>query len=183
MPNNANRAAGPAATVSPYYLSAESRELLKRRGAEIRVDLQQRRHERGWPQVEPSAPKGLLSWPRTLLAAACLFTTVTAQATEWQHAAETPDGATWAWRAGTGSREIVRGGEARTIVVQRKVGAEHWLYKAAARDEACTARRGEVHLLTLASAHVETTVFTRGDRSVAAALALVLCRNAPGPRQ
>jgi hypothetical protein len=87
------------------------------------------------------------------------------------------------WRQGTAAREQLQGRQARTVVVQRSAAGAQWLYKAAAFDETCTERRGEVHLLTLAHAPVETTKFTRGDRSVAASLALVLCREAPGPQR
>lgn len=183
MPDTTHGADNTAPVVSPYYLSAASRELLKQRSADIRENLQRRREERDWPQVEPHAPAGLLAWPRTLLAAACVFTTLTAAASEWQHAAETPEGTTWMWRQGTAAREQVLGRQARTVVVQRNAAGGQWLYKAAAFDETCTERHGEVHLLTMNHQMVETTKFTRGDRSVAAAMALVLCSNAPGPQK
>lgn len=164
-----------AVAVSPYHLSPESRELLKQRGQEIRTELAHRRADRIWPQV-PAYTGKRLAWPGTMLAAACLFSTVSAQATEWQHVAETPDGTTWSVRRGTEGRELFKSQNLRVAMVRRVLNGGAQLFKAGALEDAATRQHSEVHLFTLASALVETTHFTRGDRSVAAALALVLCR-------
>lgn len=117
-----------------------------------------------------------------LLAMACLLGAASAQAGEWQHYAETPDGTTWAWRTGTGMRETVQGRVMRTLVVMRTAGSATWMYKAAAEDGTCQRRRGDVHLLTLTGHLAETTAVRHDDGSVGAQLLRVLCTNTPEAR-
>lgn len=55
------------APVSPYHLSAEARETLKARAAELGLHVAQSRQRRmalvNWPQVEAPYPRNAAPWP------------------------------------------------------------------------------------------------------------------------
>lgn len=116
-----------------------------------------------------------LAWPRTLFAAAVVACSGAAAQGEWQSLAETPEGSAWSWRKGSLAVETVKDIPHRVVIVQRIGGGFVQVYKAAIRPDHCAAKRGDVLLLTLHGAVVETTAFWPERRNVATALAKLLC--------
>lgn len=117
-----------------------------------------------------------LAWPRTLFAAAVVAGSSAVAQGEWQGLAETPEGSAWSWRKGSVAVETVKDMPHRVVIVQRTGGGFVQIFKAAIRPDHCAAKRGDVLLLTLHGALVETTAFWPDRPNVALALSKVLCR-------